>query len=173
MAKSTPSPGARAPSLSFRTQHGEWTLAGRKPDAFTMIVFYRGRHCPQCRRQLEELSQKLPKFTERGVDVVAVSMDDEEAWTKTRKEWDVGDLAHGYGLDRETAEDWGLYFSSSIKDEEPDIFTEPGLFLVKPDGTLYAASIQSMPFARPPLDQILSAVDFVLENDYPPRGVRG
>ena len=53
---------------------------------------------------------------------------------------------------------------------EPEKFSEPGLFLVKPDGTLYAAFIQTMPFARPPLDQLLGAIDFIKEKDYPARG---
>ena len=35
---------------------------------------------------------------------------------------------------------------------------------------LCSASIQSMPFTRPPLDQLLQGVDYALENDYPARG---
>ena len=44
------------------------------------------------------------------------------------------------------------------------------MFLVRPDQTLYLASIQSMPFTRPPFDQLLQGIDYALENDYPARG---
>ena len=47
---------------------------------------------------------------------------------------------------------------------------EPGLFLVRPDGTLYAASIQTMPFARPHVADVLAAVDYITKKAYPPRG---
>jgi hypothetical protein len=41
---------------------------------------------------------------------------------------------------------------------------------VKPDGTLYWASISSMPFARPNFSEIAQALDFVLSKNYPARG---
>ena len=59
---------------------------------------------------------------------------------------------------------------TSIGIEEPAQFSEPGLFLVHPDGTLYWGSTQTMPFARPHFDEILGAIDFVTKNDYPARG---
>jgi hypothetical protein len=41
---------------------------------------------------------------------------------------------------------------------------------VRTDGTLYFASVQTMPFARPNFSEVLQALDFVLNNDYPARG---
>ncbi len=69
----------------------------------------------------------------------------------------------------------GLYVSSgigktSIGIEEPALFSEPGLFLVRPDGTLYFGSVQTMPFARPAFGDILKAVDFAIARNYPARG---
>jgi hypothetical protein len=54
--------------------------------------------------------------------------------------------------------------------EEPALFAEPGIFLVRPDGTLYFGTVQTMPFARPHFADILPAIDFVVKNDYPARG---
>jgi hypothetical protein len=54
--------------------------------------------------------------------------------------------------------------------EETRQFNEPGLFLVRPDGTLYWAAVQSVPFARPHFDEVLKAVDFIKSKDYPARG---
>jgi hypothetical protein len=54
--------------------------------------------------------------------------------------------------------------------EEPALFAEPALFLIRADRTLYFASVQTMPFARPRFADVLSALDFVIANNYPARG---
>ena len=54
--------------------------------------------------------------------------------------------------------------------EEPPLFSEPGLFLIRPDGTLYFGTVQTMPFARPTIPEIMGAIDFVIEKKYPARG---
>lgn len=172
MSNSLLVPGAPAPALSIDTQHGRWTLAERKPDAFAVIFFYRGLHCPLCKKQLEELNGKMVEFTRRGLDVVAVSMDSQERWKETRDEWNIDNVTLGYGLSEDDARAWGLYISDAISEKEPAVFSEPGLFLVRPGGEVYMAAAQSAPFARPPIDDILSAVDFVTEKEYPPRGKR-
>ena len=73
------------------------------------------------------------------------------------------------------ARKWGLYISSSrgktsINIEEPSLFSEPGVFLVRPDGTLYYGAVQTMPFARPLFSELLQAIDFAIARDYPARG---
>ena len=84
-------------------------------------------------------------------------------------------LPIGYDLDLQVARQWGLYISASrgktsIGIEEPAIFSEPGVFIVRPDGTLYYGSTQTMPFARPSFQDLLGAIDFAIANDYPARG---
>ena len=49
-------------------------------------------------------------------------------------------------------------------------FPEPGVFLVRPDGTLYYAAVQTMPFARPHFDERIGALDFAIANNHPARG---
>ena len=80
-----------------------------------------------------------------------------------------------YGLSLRNARQWGLYISTSrgktsIGIEEPDLFSEPGVFLVSPDGSLYYGAVQTMPFARPPFQDLLGAIDFAISKDYPARG---
>jgi hypothetical protein len=41
---------------------------------------------------------------------------------------------------------------------------------VRPDGTLYFGTVQTMPFARPAFGDILQAINFVIDKDYPARG---
>ena len=60
--------------------------------------------------------------------------------------------------------------STSIGIEEPALFSEPGVFLVRADGTLYFASVQTMPFVRPHFKEMVGALDFVKAKDYPARG---
>jgi peroxiredoxin len=148
----------------------QWSLKAQRSDVFTMMVFYRGIHCPICKKYLETLTTKLEDFSQRGVHVIAISCDSEERAKKTGTEWAVPELPIGFGLSVAEAKEWGLYISKAIKDSEPDEFSEPALFLVRPDQTLYASAIQSMPFARPDLDAVLNAIDFVVKEDYPARG---
>jgi hypothetical protein len=68
-----------------------------------------------------------------------------------------------------------LYISTSrgqtsIGIEEPALFAEPGVFIVRPDGTLYYGAVQTMPFARPQFQDLIGAIDFAVAKDYPARG---
>lgn len=160
-----------APSLSVPTvRGGEWTLADRRPERFTMIVFYRGLHCPVCRTYVSELDGHLDEFAARGVEVIAVSGDDAARAQRSVDEWKLERLTVGYGQPVASMREWGLFISRGIKEPEPAWFGEPGLFLIRPDGTLYYAALNSMPFGRPRLGDMLAALDFVIARDYPPRG---
>ncbi len=59
---------------------------------------------------------------------------------------------------------------TAIGIEGPALFSEPALFLVSPDQTLYYMSVQSMPFVRPHLSELLGALDFAIDKNYPARG---
>jgi len=169
-------PRQAVPSLSVATLGGDtWDLQDHLGDNFTMVVFYRGLHCPICSRYLGDLDKKLSKFADLGTEVIAISSDGQERAEQSRVEWKLKNLTIGYGLDLDTARKWGLYISTSKGKtssglEEPALFSEPGLFLVRNDGTLYFGSVQTMPFARAAFSEILGAIDFVIKNDYPARG---
>nr|QCL10005.1 redoxin family protein [Rhizobium rhizogenes] len=162
--------------MSVKTlSHGEFDLVNEAPSFMTLVCFYRGLHCPVCGNYLKELEKLTPSFAERGVSTVAISSDGEErAWHMAEK---IGaeHLRVGYGLPLSVARQWGLYISASrgktsIGIEEPDLFSEPGVFLIKPDQAIYWLSVQSMPFARPNFSEMIQALDFVIKNDYPARG---
>ena len=169
-------PRQRVPDLVVPIVGGStWSLAEQTPQQFTMIVVYRGLHCPICSHYLADLNRKTEAFNELGVGVLVLSSDDEARASQTKHDWKLDSLPVGYNLSIETARNWGLYISSSNGKTsggvvEPDRFPEPGLFLMRPDNTLYFASVQTMPFARPSFSDILKAVSFVIEKDYPARG---
>jgi peroxiredoxin len=164
-------PRKPSPSLEFPlVGGGTWRLADAKPALFQMIVVYRGLHCPICKRYLGELEGLLPEFARRGVDVVTTSMDTEERAVKAKAEWGLDNLAVGYDLPVATARNWELFISHPIRDGEPPEFSEPGLFLTRPDGELFYAARANAPWGRPPFDQVLRGIDGVVEHKRPARG---
>jgi len=164
-------PGKPVPALSLETAGGgTWTLNATPPESFTLIEVYRGLHCPRCKQQLLDLDHKLARFAERGVDCVALSTDPKDRAEHTKSEWGLPNLTLGYGLPVETARAWGLYISTPIVEKEPRPFSEPGMFLVRPDGTLYSMVIHTTPFHRHHFADVLEAVDMIRARDYPPRG---
>ena len=168
-------PRVSTPELTLSTLNGTWSLAEQTPENFTMIVVYRGLHCPVCKNYLKELSRLADDFAGKGVSILALSSDTQERAQLASTEWEIENLTMGYGLSVEQSQAWGLHRSAgkgltSIGIEEPAEFTEPGLFLVRPDGTLYWSNISTMPFARPHFKEVLGAVEFAITKNYPARG---
>jgi peroxiredoxin len=166
-----PVPSLQAPTLA----HGAFDLAADAAPNFTLVVFYRGLHCPICLKYLLELGRLQPAFEQRGVKVIALSGDGQERAQAMADKLHAPTLRMGYDLPLAKAREWGLYVSTSrgktsIGIEEPALFSEPGLFIVRPDGSLYYGAVQTMPFARPHFDELLAAIDFALEKNYPARG---
>lgn len=54
---------------------GRFTLSVSPAPTFTMLVFYRGLHCPLCAKYLLELEKLHDDFVQRGVIPVAISSD--------------------------------------------------------------------------------------------------
>lgn len=154
---------------------GSFALSEERPTAFTLITVYRGRHCTACRGYLKSLEGHLEDFSAQEVTAIAVSSDNAERAEAAKSDWQLPNLRIGYDLPLPKAREWGLFISAargktSLGVEEPPLFPEPGLFLVRPDGTLFFSSVQTLPFARPRFEDVLGAIDFVLKNDYPARG---
>lgn len=168
----TPLPQQPAPALDLPfVVGGRFHLADQQPERYTMLVFYRGLHCPQCKKQLQQMRDLMPELARVGVNrYVAISGDDHDRAQRTREDWELADLPVAYGLTPDDMKRWGLYVSKGIKEGEPGLFCEPALYLVRPDGTIYSAHVQSMPFARPHLEDVVKGLEWINENDYPPRG---
>ena len=167
-----PLPRAAAPALSFPLMSGEtWTLADQSPENFTIVVFYRGFHCPICKNYLKEIDALIDQASSQGIGVVAVSMDGTERTQKTLDETGLEKLDIGHSLPEAMARDWDLFISSAREGSaEPEVFSEPGLFVVDPSGKIFFAQIQSAPFTRPDFGKLLGGLDFVTKNNYPARG---
>src|SRR5688572_18302475 len=171
-------PGDTMPAIDARLVNGGgWALAQEKPEKLSLLAFYRGIFCPICRTWLNDLDRVAPEFEKRGVSVIALSCDKREAAEKSVADWGIKHIRVGYDLDVEDARRAGLYISegrginagSGLK--ETILFAEPAVLLVRPNGELYTACIQSVPYARVHIAEILTAVDNFLARDLPvPRG---
>jgi len=116
-----------------------------------------------------------PEFAQRGVTTIAISSDGEERTRGMADKIEAKALRFGYDLSLDKAREWGLYISTSrgktsIGIEEPALFSEPGLFMVTQEQTLYYGSVQTMPFVRPHFKELVGALDFAIEKNYPARG---
>ena len=169
-------PRQKTPDLALPTlDHGDFDLSSDGSERGTVICFYRGLHCPLCANYLTELEKKVGDFAERGVKTIAVSSDGEERTRAMADKIGASKLRFGYNLSLPKAKEWGLYISTSrgktsIGIEEPTLFSEPGLFMVTPEQSLYYGSVQTMPFVRPHFSELVGALDFAITNDYPARG---
>lgn len=169
-------PRQKTPDLSLPLlAGGNFDLANDGAERGTVVCFYRGLHCPICATYLKELERLTPEFAERGVKTIAISSDGEDRTKDMAEKIGAETLRFGYDLTLAKAREWGLYISTSrgrtsIGIEEPALFSEPGLFLINPDQTLYYMSVQTMPFVRPHFKELLGALDFAIANNYPARG---
>ncbi len=174
-ADMTLTPTQTAPKLSLPLTGGGSTddlaLGSGADGRFSLVLFFRGLHCPVCRKQLSELDGRLDDLREAGVGrVVAVSMESEERSARLVEKWELEHLSIAHDLTEEQAREWGLFISTAIKDGEPAVFSEPGMLVLDSDGTVFWSNVSSMPFGRPALDDLIAGLQFVQQNDYPARG---
>ncbi len=155
------------------TKGGEINLSKpTMPHDWRVVVVYRGKHCPICTRYLTELNAIVPKLSELGIDLVAVSADTLEK--ANAHLLDVEPVYPvGYGLSVEQMQQLGLYISEPRSPEESDrAFAEPGLFVINDQGQLQLVDIANAPFARPSLESLVMGLRFIRnpDNNYPIRG---
>jgi peroxiredoxin len=149
---------------------GRFILSANTGKAMTLILFYRGLHCERCKGYLGEIEGMLSEFAQRKVDIVAVSCDDLERAEKSCVDWGLTQLKVGYGFKIETARNWGLFISEAAREDETPIFAEPGTFLIDRSGKVYFAVINSITRMRPYPQDILDAIDRIIETGAPARG---
>ena len=163
-------PGSTMPEMTLPLVGGGDAKIGGSSERWQAIVIYRGKHCPLCNKYLNALNGLLADFDGIGVDVIAVSGEPQEKAEASAQEWGLK-MPVAYGLSMEQMHTLGLYVSEPRSAQETDQpFNEPGLFVVRPDGTLQIIDISNAPFARPDMETIKNGLNFIMGNDYPIRG---
>lgn len=161
--------GAVFPQMSWPAVGGG-TVAPASGEGWRMLMVYRGKHCPLCKKYFAGLNGMLTDFKAAGVSVAAVSADPIE-----KAQADVAEFGWqfpvGYGMTTDQMRDLGTYISEPRSTQETDRpFSEPGLFLINPQGQVQLVDISNAPFSRPDLAGILNGVKVIQERNYPIRG---
>jgi hypothetical protein len=122
---------------------------------------------------IREIDSYYDKAIEAGFDIVLVTMDPKEKVEESTKGITTK-VPIGYGMTEEVARSWGLFISGGRPNTaEPEIFSEPGLFVIRPkesNSTIFMAMVQSAPFTRPSMEQLIGGLQYAVENNYPTRG---
>lgn len=162
MSSPKPAVGTPVPALELRTLGGERRDICKPRAGFDwmLVVVYRGKHCPLCTTYLRELNAVLPDLTAHGVDVVAVSADDQTRaaahMTEVSPKFEVA-----YGLTVHQMQQLGLYISDPQNGRGVEApFAEPGLFVIDDTGALHIVDISNVPFSRPSLEWIAKGIGF-------------
>lgn len=148
---------------------GEIVIGGVREN-WSLVVVYRGKHCPRCKKYLNILNEMRPKWTDAGFDIMVVSADPVE---KAQADLDAfgWDFDLGYDLSEAQMATLGLYVTEPLSAAETDRrFAEPGVFVIRPDGSVLLISISNGPSARPDLTELLDGMIYTKENNRPPRG---
>ena len=154
--------------MSFPRVGGGHVAVGGPRDNWTLLVVYRGKHCPRCKKYLNILNGMRADWAEAGFDIAVVSADNLEKAQSDQKEFG-WDFALGYDLTEGQMAQLGVYVTEPLSSSEADRrFAEPGTFVIRPDGSLL--SISNGPSARPDLVELLDGMIFTKQNDRPPRG---
>ena len=172
MTSITPKPvvGQPIPQLSFNLVGGGSMTIGQAVDHWTMLIIYRGKHCPRCKKYLKILESMQADYLDAGIKVVALSAD-----TQERASADVSEFGWtfpvGYGLTETDMRRLGVYITEPLSpDEAPARFSEPGIFCLKPDAEIQIVAISNGPAARPDLNELLDGLKFNITNNRPTRG---
>lgn len=162
--------GSPMPQLDLPTVDGQRARIGGARPTWQVVVVYRGRHCPLCKKYLTKLQGLAGDLAQANAEVVAVSGDPQEKAQADTTELNLK-IPVAYGLTMEQMRTLGLYISNPRSPQETDRpFAEPGLFVVNPQGQVQIVDISNAPFARPDLDGILRGIKLIQEKNYPIRG---
>lgn len=169
MARLKPTAGSPFPAQTWPTVNGS-SVTPSDVSGWSLVVVYRGKHCPLCEKYLDTLNGLLSSYKEAGVKVCAVSADPLEK-SKAQAEAQSLDFPVAYDLSTEQMHELGLYVSEPRSPQETDRpFAEPAMFVINADGGMQIIDISNAPFARPDLEGLLNGIRFIQAKGYPIRG---
>ena len=167
-----PSAAQPLPEFTVATPDGGSLHLGGASDekGWQLLVVYRGKHCGRCKPYLNQVESMLERWKAAGFEVVAISAD-----TAEKAQADIAEYGWsfpvGCALDEATMHKLGLYVSDPLTPDETDRrFSEPAVFVLRPDGTVQIAAISNGPSARPDLEALLDGMIFTIDNNKPARG---
>lgn len=163
--------GTTVPQMTFDTVGGVPFTIGGGNGRWTLFIVYRGKHCGRCKPYLNKVESMKADWEAAGFDIVAVSADPVEKARADVEQYG-WTFPVGCGLSEAQMRTLGLYVSAPLSPDETDRnFAEPGVYCLRPDGSVLLVAVSNGPSARPDLDQLLDGMIFTIKNDRPPRGM--
>src|SRR5712692_2205088 len=101
--------GSPFPAMSWPTVGGG-TIDPQRMPGWRLLIVYRGKHCPLCKKYFKGLSTMLDDFRAANITVMAVSADPEAKARADAAEQD-WPFPVGYGLSTAEMRLRGLYIS--------------------------------------------------------------
>ena len=161
--------GSQIPDIYFSLINGISIRLSEETSNWTLLIVYRGLHCPICKDYAAKFENKLPKLKDFNTQLTLISADPKDKATEFAEELNLKSKI-GYGLTIDQMRKLGLYLSEPRPNEVDYIFPEPGLFLINPKDKIHIIETSNAPFVRPDIDLILRGINHIQENNYPIRG---
>lgn len=165
-----PIPDSILAPMTFPKLGGGKISIGGSQENWTLLIVYRGKHCPRCKKYLNILDKMRGDWADAGFDIAVVSADPLEKASADQAEFGWGfDL--GYDLSETQMETLGLYVTDPLSPSETDRrFAEPGTYVIREDGSLIVVALSNGPAARPELSELLDGMKFNKTKNRPARG---
>lgn len=167
--------GSQAPDAEVLDLEGHPVrLSALYAEGPVMLVFYRGGWCPFCNQQLHELAEANAAFTQRGVRLVAVSVDRPDSAATTDATWEIpfpvlSDsklAAHSAfavlnHMDDKLVRRLGMFGFDveAYSGETHHTVAVPSVFLIDGQGIVRWAHAETDYTVRPSVEQLLGVLD--------------
>lgn len=150
------SPGDIFPTLTLQVGHGgSITLPDEFAGRFAVVLVYRGAWCPYCNAQLASFNRSLAKLDEAGIEVAALSIDDQVTTAGlVAKHYLEFTVAHSADAAK-VAEATGAFV------DPKDGYLQSTGFVLAPDGTVVVSVYSSGAIGRLVPADVLGLVDHV------------
>lgn len=139
-----------APDFSAQQASGDvvsiHSISAEQP---ILLLFYRGEWCPFCISQLNSIKSVLPELKTYGVQVVAVSPDEQSATTNTQRQFGQGFIF----LSDPSGN--GMKTYNIAKDDK---LPHPAVYLINKGGNLKWYYVDDSYMTRPTGEQLLDVV---------------
>lgn len=164
-------PGDAFPAIEFKMVGGGTRQLNNNKNRWTLLISYRGDHCPRCKTYIAKLHQLAPGYADREVDIYLASMDPEAIAQRTISEnnWTLP-VAHSLSTDE--ARQLSLYLTPHEEGSElSGPYSEAGMFLINPEGLTQVLERSNSPSVRPDLEVVLDGIIGTQDRNLPIRGL--
>lgn len=131
---STLSEGDHAPDFNLPTDSSGTVSLSSFAGKPVVLYFYPKDDTPGCTKEAVTFSGLMPRFAERGIEIIGVSPDSVASHMKFRNKHDLG-VTLGSDEDKSVCQSYGVWVEKSMYGKTY-MGVERATFLIAPDGTI-------------------------------------